>query len=41
VHTANDLLNALEKQQVGDIVQLDIMRGTQRKRLSITLQAVR
>jgi S1-C subfamily serine protease len=41
VHTADDLLNALEKQQVGDTVQIDIIRGKQRKRLPITLQAVR
>jgi hypothetical protein len=31
----------LEKQQVGDIVQIDIIRGEHRKRLPITLQAVR
>ena len=41
VLTAEDLLNALEKQQVGDTVQIDIIRGKQRKRLPITLQAVR
>jgi S1-C subfamily serine protease len=41
VSTADDLLNALEKQQVGDIVQIDIIRGEHRKRLPITLQAVR
>ena len=41
VRTADDLLNALEKQQVGDTVQIDIIRGKQRKRLPITLQAVR
>ena len=41
VRTADDLLNALEKQQVGDTVQIDIIRGKQRQRLPITLQAVR
>jgi S1-C subfamily serine protease len=41
VRTADDLLNALEKQQIGDTVQIDIIRGEHRKRLPITLQAVR
>jgi len=41
VRTADDLLNALEKQQIGDTVQIDIIRGQQHKRLPITLQAVR
>jgi S1-C subfamily serine protease len=40
VRTSDDLLNALETHQVGDTVQLDIIRDKQRKRLSITLQAV-
>jgi S1-C subfamily serine protease len=40
VRTSDDLLNALETHQVGDTVQLDIIRDKQRKRFSITLQAV-
>jgi S1-C subfamily serine protease len=41
IRTAENLLNTLEKQRVGETVQIDILRGAQRKRLSVTLQAVR
>ena len=41
VRTSEDLLNALENHQVGDTIQLDIIRNQKRRRLSITLQAVR
>jgi S1-C subfamily serine protease len=40
IETADDLLNALEKYQVGDTVRVDIIRQNKRLRLPITLQAV-
>ena len=41
IETADDLLNALEKYQVGDTVHVDIIRQNKRLRLPVTLQAVR
>ncbi|MDH3600828.1 MAG: trypsin-like peptidase domain-containing protein [Candidatus Tectomicrobia bacterium] len=41
VRTVDELRNALETHQVGDTVQIDIIRDKQRKRLPITLQTVR
>ena len=41
VTSSNDLLNALEKHQVGDTVEIEIKRGDKRLRVPVRLQAVR
>ena len=40
VETADDLLTILEQHQVGDIVSVSIMRGKQRLRIPVKLQAI-
>lgn len=40
VKTTNDLLNILEKYQIGDTVTVDIVRGEDRLRLPVTLQSL-
>ncbi len=41
VETSDDLLNALEKHQVGDTVQVEILRGDERLSVPVRLQAMR
>jgi S1-C subfamily serine protease len=41
IETSNDLLNALDKRAVGDIVKVTVMRGESRLSMSMKLQAVR
>lgn len=41
VETSDDLLNALEKHQVGDTIQVEILRGDERLSVPVRLQAMR
>ncbi len=41
VETSDDLLNALEKHQVGDTIQVEILRGGKRLSVPVRLQAMR
>ncbi|MEE9148624.1 MAG: trypsin-like peptidase domain-containing protein [Candidatus Tectomicrobia bacterium] len=41
VETSDDLLNALEKHQVGDTIQVEILRGGERLSVPVRLQAMR